>query len=188
MPAIPSPSIQDVGALSWFPGVGLFYNDGTTLRRYNAGWTEITHQGVDSYHEFSEYNATANVLVYGGGNSSPYKKINSSLVITNLNAPSFTLGGAATMGLAQSHPTAAKLICHDPNGGSWISYDISGSGSSASISKVGGNGSSIATGAPNLRTGVDESAIGITVPQYGVIVYIQWVSGAAADVWVYKPA
>lgn len=182
-------SAEIVGGLTWFPGVGLVYNDGKGERRYSGGsWSTIRSLGGDSYHDISEHNSTANVLIFGGGNGSSYYKMTSGLTITSIASPPFGLGAGETQGLLVTDTSSDQLIARNPNDGAWAQYDISAN-AWTTLSQSSGNGSNPQTGLPNLGVNATgQHVIACPVPAYGVIVFIQYKgSGStAAEVWVYK--
>lgn len=183
-----SGSYTIVGGLSWFPGVGLIYNDGATLKRLSGGsWSNLQSFGGDSYHDFSEYNSTANALIFGGGNTSPYRKMTSNLTVSSIASPPFTIGSGATQAIAVSDPLSDRVIARDATSGAWSAYDISAD-TWTTLTQSSGSGASPQTGTPNLSIDTELSVIGCPVPEYGILVFIQYKgSGAtAADVWVYK--
>ena len=182
----PSPA-NVVGGLSWFQGVGLCYNDGRGLKKYSGGsWSSLQTLSGDSYHDWSEYNPTANVLIFGGGNSSTHYKCTAAESVSSIADPPFNLGGASSQGPAISVPNQDKLIAWSQDDGDWAEYDISADAWST-LTQSSGDGSSPQTGTPNLTAGINNSVIACPVDAYGVQVWIQYTgSGSNAAVWVYK--
>jgi len=176
-----------VGGLSWFPGVGLMYNDGKRLMRYSGGaWSQVAYFGGDSYHDFSEYNPTANVLIFGGGESSPLRKMTAALEVSTLAAPPFTLGASKGKSVTVSDPNSATIIAYKKGTTTWAKYDIS-TDTWSSLTQCSGDGSSPANGTPNLVGDVERFPIGIAIPQYGVMMFIQYRGASTpADVWLYR--
>lgn len=183
-------SAEIVGGLSWFPGVGLIYNDGKGEKRYSGGsWSVVRSLGGDSYHDWSEYNSTANVLIFGGGNGSSHYKMTAGLTVTSIATAPFGIGAGETgQGVATSDPRSDRIIARNSTSGAWAQYDISAD-SWTTLTQSSGSGASPQTGTPNLTIN-DQSnhAIACAVPEYGVLVYIQYMGSGStpANVWVYK--
>lgn len=181
-------STNIVGGLSWFPGVGLMYNDGWRLLLYDgSSWSEVANFETSSYHEFSEYNSTANVLIFGGGESSPLRKMTAGLAVSTLATPPFTLGSSSGKSVTTSDPNSATIIAYQKGTTNWAKYDIT-TDSWTSLTQCSGDGSSPANGTPNLVGDFGYFVIGIAIPQYGVIVFIQYrgAGSTPADVWLYR--
>lgn len=177
------------GGLAWFPGVGLCYADGRGLQKYSDGsWSALQTRNDGSYHDFAEYNSTANVLIFGGGNSSAYYKCTSGGTVTSIASPPYTLGSAASgpHGLVVSDPNSDRLIAWN-YGTDWRQYDI-GDDAWTTLTQSSGDGSSPQTGLPNLSAGASNSVVVCPVPDYGVILFIQYLGSGStpAGVWVYK--
>lgn len=181
-----------VGGLSWFPGFGLVVNTGSTLDRYSDGaWSRITvAPTVDSYHDVSEYNAAANVLIFGGGNSAPMWKLTAAGVVSGITSPpGFSVGaGEDGQGILVSDPSAAKLIARKRATALWYEYDIP-TDTWPALTQSTGDGSSPQNGTPNLTAGNTQLPdIAIPIPEYGVIMFIQYLGSGVtpAGVWLYK--
>lgn len=177
-----------VGGLSWFPGVGLMYNDSSLLLRYSGGaWSSIS--GIparDSYHDFSEYNPTANALIFGSGNyGNDVYKITAALSVSQVASAPFNVGSSQSV--VVSDPNSATLIAWLKETTNWAKYDIAANAWST-LTPCVGDGSAPASGVPNLQTGSSRPAIGIAIPQYGVIMFIQYrgAGSTPADVWLYR--
>lgn len=183
-----SQSITIVGGLTWFPGVGLMYNDGSRLLRYSGGaWSQVAYFGGDSYHDFSEYNSKAHVLIFGGGESSPLRKMTASLAVSTLASPPFTLGSSKGKSVTISDPNSPTIIAYQKGTTNWAKYDIT-TDTWSSLRQCSCDGSSPVSGTPNLAGDVEAYAIGISIPQYGVMMFIQYrgAGSTPADVWLYR--
>lgn len=180
---------NSVGGLSWFPGVGLMYNDGMRLLRYSSGvWSEVDYFGGNSYHDISEYNSVANVLIFGSGNSSPLRKMTADLRITAVASPPFNIGSGSRQGVCISDPNSATLIAYQKGSKNWAMYDIN-SDKWTPLAQSSGDGSEPQLGTPNLAgDSVGRSVIGVPIPKYGVMMFIQYRGAGSrqADVWLYR--
>lgn len=182
-----TPNTAIIGGLSWFPGVGLIYNDGAYLLRYSGGsWTTLASYGGDDYVQFSEYNSTANVLIFGGGSSGVYRKMDSSLNLSTIASPSFTLGVGSGHGLCVSDPSSGTLIAYQrASPYAWAKYTIA-TDTWASLTESTGDGSSPQTGTPNMPNDTNAS-IAAEIPAYGVVMFIKYNGpGSDGEVWLYK--
>lgn len=175
-----------VGGLTYFPGLGLVYNDGTGAKLYSGGsWSTVQTTSSGSYHDFSEYNSTADVLIFGGGNASSYYKMTRGLTVTSIASPSFTIGANPnTQGVACSDPNSDTIIARSAATGAWAAYDISAD-SWSSLTQSTGDGSSPQTGLPVLAV-TNLSAVCTPIPEYGVTLWMQFRSGQTLDAWLYR--
>ncbi len=185
-----SQSTTVAGGLTWFPGVGLMYNDGSRLLRYGgSAWSQVAYFGGGSYHDMSEYNSTANVLIVGSGNGpSPMRKVDASLNVTIVADPPFNIGSSSTQGVCISDPNSASLIAYQKGTTNWAKYDIQVDGWMP-LAQSSGDGSSPQSGTPNLVGGdTGLAVIGIPIPRYGVMMFIQYRGSGStpADVWLYR--
>jgi hypothetical protein len=181
-------SAEVVGGLAWFPGVGLIYCDGRSVQRYNgSAWSTIHSLGGDSYHDVAEYNATANVVILGGGNSSPLRKLTSGLALSTIASPPFAIGAAKTQGVLVADPGSNKMLAYNKNSGAFAQYDIAGN-SWASLSRSSGSGASPQTGLPPLAADVEQSVIAIQIAAYNVTMWLQYRGSGSTpmDIWLYK--
>ena len=170
LPAIPTSII--IGGLTWFPGVGLMYNDGSKLCRYSGGaWSTIQSFGGDTYDDFSEYNSTANVLIFSANNS--YYKMTAGLAVSAIAAPPFKISVSKNTGLAVSDPRGAYIIAYNrASPYQWARYDINAN-----------SWASIPSGYPSIPTDADQWVIGGEIPlnagQYGAMLFVKYTEGAA---------
>lgn len=182
-----SQNTKAAGGLSWFPGVGLIYSDGAFVIRYSGGsWSTVSALGGDSYHDFSEYNSTANVLIFGSGNGSALRRMTSALSVSTVASPPFNIGAAHEQGVCISDPSSAKLVAYQKGTTNWAEYDITEDDWS-SLSQCSGDGSTPASGTPNLTGNLNQPVIGIPIPEYGMMMFIQHKgSSTPAEVWLYR--
>ncbi len=178
------------GGLSWFPGLGLFYNDGFGLIHWDGSkWTTRYTLANGSYHDFSEYNDTADVLIFGGGNGSGYYKMTRSLAVSPIPAPpGITIGANPNYhGLAVSDPNSATLIARSSPTGAWAAYNI-GSNSWSSLAKSSGNGATPQRGLPPLAADTNNGPICCAIEDLGVIMFVQHQGSGStpAEVWLYR--
>lgn len=181
------------GGLSWTP-FGLFYNDGIQgLLQWNGStWTTISGVAITgSYHDFSEYNSTANVLIFGGGNGSAYYKCTSGLSVSTITGPSgWTITSSPSAGgLCVADPSSTKMIGRDGVTGNWYQYDISNDGAGwTSLTQSVGSGSSPQSGLPPLAVDTSNEPLCCALPQYNCIAFFQHrPSGSTlADFWLYR--
>lgn len=181
-------SAEVVGGLEWFPGVGLIYADGRSVQRYSGGlWTTIQSFGGDSYHDVAEYNAAANVVIFGGGNSSPLRKLAANMSVSLIANSPFAVGAGTGQGILVSDPSSARMIAFSRSGGGFTQYNIL-SNTWSSLPKSSGSGASPQAGAPALIGNAEMSAIAIEIPEYNVIMFIQYMGPGTteAPVWLYK--
>lgn len=178
-----------VGGLTHFPGLGLFYNDGFGLIRWDgSAWSTIQSLGGGSYHDFSEYNSTADVLVFGGGNESAYYKCSRGLSVSAITAPPYTIGANPnTQGIIVSDPNSATLIARQGGTATWSKYDINAA-TWSSLTQSTGDGSSPQTGLPNLAADGGNAPISVSIESLGVIMFVQHTGSGStpANVWLYR--
>lgn len=175
------------GGLTYFPGLGLFYNDGVALIRFNGtSWDTIATGDNSSYHDFSEYNSTADVLIFGGGNSSGYFKCTRGLTVSSIASAPFRISAnAGDQGIIASDPNSDNLIARDVDTGAWAQYDISAN-AWTTLTQSTGDGSVPQNGTPNLAN-VNGSEVCCSIPQYGVTIWMQFRSGSSTlDAWLYR--
>lgn len=176
------------GGLTYFPGLGLFYNDGIAglLRLNGSTWDTVYSITGLEYHDFSEYNAAADVLIFGGGNNTPYYKCTRGLTVTQIaNAPFRISANAGDQGIIASDPNSDNLIARDVDTGAWAQYDISAN-AWTTLTQSTGDGSAPQTGTPNLAN-VNGSEVCCSLPPYGVTIWLQFRSGSnTLDAWLYR--
>lgn len=189
------------GGLTWTPWGGgsgmLFYNDGIQgLLQYpfSGGWNSISGVAITgSYHDFSEYNSTADVLILGGGNGSAYYKCTSSLAVSSIAAPStgsglsgFTISAnAGDQGIVCSDPNAAKLIARYVEDGRWAEYNIT-TNTWTQLTQSSGNGATPQTGLPNMGIDSGNAEICVSLPGYGCTMWMQHPSSGNLIAWLYR--
>ncbi|TXH48524.1 MAG: hypothetical protein E6Q97_24675 [Desulfurellales bacterium] len=183
-----------VGGLCHFPGVGMVTNDGSMLRKYAGGaWSNLFTMPApaDSYHDIIEYNASANVVVFGGGNSSDYRKMTSGEVISTIATPPYTLGTSASgpQAFLVSAPGSDQYLAWDYGTLGWRQYDVSAD-AWTTLTQSSGDGSSPQTGLPNLASGTASSVVHVALETLGVVLFVQYRGSGStpADVWIYKHA
>jgi hypothetical protein len=180
-------SVASVGGLSWFPGVGLFYADNVRIACYHAGgWTQIANFGKSGSHDVLEYNATANVLLFGVGGSEnmALHKISSSLEVTPCAKQPIDIGAGSQQGLFTADPRSATALAWSKTTGEWHEYDITADSWRGLIVSTG-DGGVPQDGLPPLIGNINWSAIAAPIPAYGVIMYIQR-KGSDVEVWLYR--
>lgn len=189
------------GGLTWTPWGGgqgtLFYNDGIQgLLSYNfsGSWTTVFAQSNGSYHDFSEYNSTADVLIFGGGNGNNYYKYTGSGSPTQIADPSAATGltgfrisaNAGDQGIVCSDPSAAKLIAYYIETGLWAEYNIT-TDTWTKLTQSTGNGATPQTGLPNFTTDSGNAIICVSLPPYGCTMWIARPgAGENLNVWLYR--
>ncbi|MFO1270288.1 MAG: hypothetical protein U1F50_01160 [Rubrivivax sp.] len=177
------------GGLTWFPGLGLFYNDGFGLLHWNGStWTTRFALGNGSYHDFSEYNDSADVLIFGGGNGSGYYKMTRGLAVTPIAAPpGFAIGANPnSQGIAVSDPNSATLIARSSPTDVWAAYNIN-AGSWSVLAQSPGSGPP--RGRPPRAPDTNNAPLCCAIEDMGVMMFVQHRGGAGstpAEVWLYR--
>lgn len=177
-----------VGGLSWFPKIGLIYNDGAHLLRLTStGWESLAKFGGGSYQDMSEYNSTTNTLIFGSGNDSLLYKLTADLKVSEVAPPPFNVGSGSGQGVCISDPASAQLIAYEKRSTNWAKYDIINDKWTA-LSQVVGDGSVPDNGTPKFSSDPNHQAIGIPIPPYQVIMFVQYkgFEDTPAEVWLYK--
>lgn len=187
------------GSLKWLPWGGgtLFYNDGVYgLIKFNGtSWDDVYVLLNGSYHDFSVYNDTADVLIFGGGNGSGYYKCTSALSVSAINAPSTGTGlsgftaisaNAGAQGIVCSDPNSAKLIAYYIETGLWAEYNIT-TNTWTQLTQSSGSGASPQTGLPNFTVDASNAIICGDLPDYGCTMWIARPgTGENLNVWLYR--
>lgn len=178
----------DAAALSWFPGLGLIYADCTLIRVYESGpnaWRNIaTGLAASQNHTVAEYNPTANVLIFGGGNcdDTAFRKMTSAEVITSIATAPFELGSSENHGVLVSVPNEDTYLGWKKDSANWSLYDISAN-NWTTVTQSTGSGASPQTGPPNISDFFH--CVGTPIYEYDVIAYVCSDSGAG-EFWIYK--
>jgi hypothetical protein len=172
-------STEIIGGLTWFPGVGLIYNDGKGVRRYSGGaWSSLASYSGDTYTDFSEYNSTANAMIFSANGS--YYKMTSDLTISSIATPPFTISVSKTAGLAVSDPRSGNIIAYNRSSPyEWARYNFASN-----------TWSSIPSGYPSIPTAADQFVNACSIPlesgQYGVMMFIKAADGQTGTVYLYR--
>lgn len=178
---------DDAASLAWFPGVGLIYADCRLIRKFAGGsWTDIaTGLAASQNHTIAEYNATANVLIFGAGNcnETTLRKMTSGEVITTIASAPFEVGSSELQGLLASVPNEDTYLGWKKTSTSWSLYDVSADNWSP-VTQSTGNGATPQTGTPNIDGFFH--CIGIPIDDYDVIMYVCGSGTGAGEVWIYK--
>lgn len=181
------------GGLTWWPGKGLFTNCGHGLNQLVSGSWVNRQVGPfpGSYHDAMEYNATADCLIFGGGNESGYYKCNSALSVTTIATPPFRFGSNPnTQGMICSMPGRAKILARSGNdgGGVWASYDINSDTWTNNLTQSVGSGDSPQDGLPPLTVS-SNAVLAVSLESLGVIFFVQHqgVGATPAKVWIWRP-
>jgi len=201
---IPSPvqSATPAETLTFFPDLGLVFVDSRGCKYWDldSTWEDCTGDMIDDtdvFHVFSEWQPNANVMIFGGGEiygvGPQYDlfSLDSSGVATSItDAPHNVGNGASSGGLVTADPSSTLFITHDKNTSTWYQYAPEGDDWSA-LSESSGSCTSPCTGLPQIRdheVGGDWGAeMAISIPEYGVIMYIGSGTDAQNDVvWLYK--
>ena len=155
-----------------------------TKTTYASG---ATLAGTGDPHNFALYNPVSGVVLFGSGNgSNKVWTINSSGTVaakTNIPAAIGAIGPAGGMGRIFAHPTNGKFIVLRSST-VWYEFDPTGAGT---WTPKGGTATMLSS---NLFDSSDpvNGTIGVTLRQYGVIVFIKGYSRSQpAEMWVYKP-
>jgi hypothetical protein len=190
--SMPSGSTDVAASISWVPGYGVVYTDSQRFQYYSGGtWRNINGGNANiadgSYHSISEYNAAANVLIYGAGESGSRltKWDVQAGTYSVIATPPFNVGSSEAQGVIASAPDTDRFVAWRRSSSSWAVYDVS-EDTWQSLPQSTGNGSSPQQGAPNLSSGdLGRAVIGIPISTYGVIMFIQY-QEPNASVWLYK--
>lgn len=186
------------GGLTWTPwnGGSLYYNDGIIgLIKYNGStaWDSIPGVAITgSYHDFSEYNSTANVLILGGGNGSSYYKYDGT-TMTSIADPSAATGltgfrisaNAGNQGICCSDPNSAKLIAYYIETGLWAEYNIN-TDTWTQLTQSTGSGATPQNGLPNIGTDPANAIICVTLPGYNCTMWLVHPSSGNLLCWLYR--
>lgn len=191
LPQMPQKS-SIAATVSWFPGLGLVYADAGVIQYYDgSSWAIIDSSPPNfGYHVASEFNASANVLIIGGGNNLPYGVFRmgpAKALSRGADAP-FNIGSSASGGVLAADPTSPSLIAWSKLENSWAEYDIVSDKWNV-LERSSGDGSTPQKGLPNLSgSTVSRATIGIPVDTLGVIMFVQYIGSGntPAGVWLYR--
>ena len=175
-------------ALEYFPGLGLLLLDAENreVLRFNEGnqnWEAFASNVLDiNYHNYAEYSAVHNMMIFGGGNNSrKVWRINAQGTVQRVTDAPIEIhtidgdGGNFRGGLVTVDPvsgdfihlnTNRQLYVYEPDIDRW-----STAGSTGMVNDVA-------------------FIIGIPITSYGVIMYVQYSGGGPgrSPVWLYKHA
>ena len=192
LPSWGTPASSIAGGLTWFPGVGLIYADGAVLKRWNGtSWNTTVLPVVSSqYHDVCEYNPIANVVCFGAGNESQWRKMTAGLVVTQENYPPITIKSGG--GTLCSDCVTDNMIGYDLTTGQFAQFNI-GTGQWTGLTRSTGSGATPQNGLPNTTIDSNYQVIACPIPEYGVTMWVQWLGGTSGSgtpgaVWLYKHA
>lgn len=182
------------GGLTFFPGLGLLYNDGVGITLWDGtAWTTQPWSGANgsSYHDFSEYNRVADVLLFGGGNSSGiYTMSRGKSFAQKANPPSGFVVGSSPFPPGQgpicSDPNSARFVAYGNNSGLWYEYNLN-TNLWTPLTKSVGNGASPQNGVPPFIGDQNNSTICVALDDLGCQLWIQYQGDAnPLQVWLYR--
>lgn len=185
LPDMPTTTVVAAGVTYW-PGRGVVYVDQFASRFWNGmTWVQISGApGNAGLHSVAEYNSTAGVVLYGGGNGgNEMQRINADLTTTVVTPMPENFGAASTQGLFVPMPGQAKMLGWSKNTSAWYEYDIADD-SWIALPTAAGTGQTPVNGLPPLSS---PRSIACEIAGNNVVMFIQYNAGANADVWLYKP-
>lgn len=176
-------------AIEWWNGRGLVFSDSYGVYLWGgSSWSTLaTNAQVAAsigYHSFGEYQPTANLYVFGGGNSAPKTiyRLDAANNLTLLGAAPINLGSNNNgQGIMAYDPASGKMVVWSRGvPGVWYEYDPV-TDVWASLNQ-NANGSVPGDGTPTLT---NAQTVAIPIPQYGVIMYVTD-NVAPTEVWLYR--
>lgn len=174
-------------AITWWNGKGLIFSDSRDIRILEQGsWRDIADSPHDFvYHNVSEYSAEADIMIFGGGNGGRNMyKLTRNEQISAIATPPFNLGSSSSQAVLSADPASKLFVGYEKKTRNWTVYDPD-TNQWSDLPQSSGDGSSPQQGAPNLSTG-HNAVIGVPIPAYGVIMYVQYLGSSNAGVWLFK--